>query len=129
MVYRIYVEKKPGLDNEAAALLKEADSFLGLKGLEELRTITADHVVPELRECTFRVACVDEGADGIGDGFFAVDDGGAGFSHTVDRSASLYGENRRIGPAGAFQMKDALFAVAGGIIRVGREGKGRQGVL
>ena len=29
----------------------------GAKGLEELRTITADHVVPELRECTFRVAC------------------------------------------------------------------------
>ena len=29
----------------------------GAKGLEELRTITADHVLPELRECTFRVAC------------------------------------------------------------------------
>lgn len=29
----------------------------GAKGLEELRTITDTHVIPELAECTFRVAC------------------------------------------------------------------------
>lgn len=41
-----------GLLNENGAPV----SF-GAKGLEELRTITTDHVLPELRECTFRVAC------------------------------------------------------------------------
>lgn len=30
---------------------------LGAKGLKELETITDDHVIPELQECTFRVAC------------------------------------------------------------------------
>ena len=29
----------------------------GVKGLEDLETITTDHVLPELKECTFRVAC------------------------------------------------------------------------
>lgn len=30
---------------------------LGARGLKELVTITDDHVIPELRECTFRIAC------------------------------------------------------------------------
>ena len=55
MVYRIYVEKKPGLDNEAAALLKEADSFLGLKGLEELRVLNR-YDVEDVEETLFRRA-------------------------------------------------------------------------
>lgn len=29
----------------------------GAKGLKELRRITADHVIPELEECSFRIAC------------------------------------------------------------------------
>ena len=29
----------------------------GAKGLEELRTISDEHVIPELRDCTFRIAC------------------------------------------------------------------------
>ena len=29
----------------------------GAKGLKEIETITDDHVIPELKECTFRVAC------------------------------------------------------------------------
>ncbi len=37
MVYRIFVEKKPGLDNEAQGLLREARSLLGLTGLENIR--------------------------------------------------------------------------------------------
>ena len=39
MVYRIYVEKKPGLDNEASALLADIRSFLGITWLERLRLI------------------------------------------------------------------------------------------
>ena len=37
MVYRVYVEKKEGLDNEARALLGEARSLLGIEGLEAVR--------------------------------------------------------------------------------------------
>ena len=41
-----------GLLNEAGTQV----SF-GAKGLQELRSITTDHVVPELKDCTFRIAC------------------------------------------------------------------------
>ena len=39
LVYRIFVEKKPGLDNEARALLGDAKKFLGIKGLEKVRLL------------------------------------------------------------------------------------------
>ncbi len=39
MVYRIFVEKKKELAHEASALLKEARSFLGIKGIEDIRVI------------------------------------------------------------------------------------------
>ena len=39
MVYRIYVEKKPGFDHEASALCHELKSFLGIKGLENVRIL------------------------------------------------------------------------------------------
>ncbi len=37
MVYRVFVEKKPGLDNEAQALLREAKQLLGLENIENVR--------------------------------------------------------------------------------------------
>ncbi len=37
MVYRVYVEKKPGLDNEARGLLNEAKNLLGIETLENVR--------------------------------------------------------------------------------------------
>ena len=39
MVYRIYVEKKAGLDNEARALLSEIKTFLGIENIERVRII------------------------------------------------------------------------------------------
>ncbi len=39
MVYRIYVEKKSGLEHEARALLSEAKNFLGINTLESVRVI------------------------------------------------------------------------------------------
>ena len=41
-----------GLLNEAGTQV----SF-GAKGLQELRSITREHVIPELKDCTFRIAC------------------------------------------------------------------------
>ena len=51
MVYRIFVEKKPGLDNEARELLGEARSLLGITGLERVRLLNrydAENMEPEL---------------------------------------------------------------------------------
>ena len=39
MVFRIYVEKKPGLANEAAALASDARELLGIKGLTGVRLL------------------------------------------------------------------------------------------
>jgi len=39
LVYRIFVEKKPGLDNEARELRKDARTFLGIQGLEKVRLL------------------------------------------------------------------------------------------
>ena len=39
MVYRIYVEKKPGFDVEAEGLKKELVSLLGVAGLTGLRLL------------------------------------------------------------------------------------------
>ncbi|MBQ7106006.1 MAG: phosphoribosylformylglycinamidine synthase [Clostridia bacterium] len=39
MVYRIYVEKKKGLDGEARSLLGDLKSFLGIKGLTNARVL------------------------------------------------------------------------------------------
>ena len=51
MVYRIYVEKKSGLDNEARALLSEISAFLGIKSVERIRILNrydAENITEEL---------------------------------------------------------------------------------
>ena len=51
MVYRIFVEKKEGLDNEARGLLSEAKNLLGLKNLENIRLFNrydAENITEEL---------------------------------------------------------------------------------
>ncbi len=51
MVYRIYVEKKEGLENEAKGLLSEAQNLLGIKNLENIRIFNrydAENITEEL---------------------------------------------------------------------------------
>ena len=51
MVYRIFVEKKPGLDNEAKGLLNEAKHLLGIENLENIRLFNrydAENITEEL---------------------------------------------------------------------------------
>ena len=59
MVYRIYVEKKPGLANEAAALKGDARTLLGIKDLEDVRVINrydAENIDGALFEdCRYKV--------------------------------------------------------------------------
>ena len=39
MVFRVFVEKKPGLDNDARALLNDAKTLLGIESLERVRLL------------------------------------------------------------------------------------------
>ena len=51
MVYRIFVEKKAGLDNEARTLLSDARILLGIRGLEKVRLLNrydAENISREL---------------------------------------------------------------------------------
>ena len=51
MVYRIFVEKKTGLDNEAKGLLNEAKNLLGIEGVEDIRLFNrydAENITKEL---------------------------------------------------------------------------------
>ena len=51
MVYRIFVEKKTGLDNEAKSLLNEAKNLLGVENLEDIRLFNrydAENITEEL---------------------------------------------------------------------------------
>ena len=51
MVYRIFVEKKDGLDNEARSLLNEAKNLLGIAGMEHIRLFNrydAENITEEL---------------------------------------------------------------------------------
>ncbi len=51
MVYRIYVEKKKGLENEAKSLLNEAKNLLGIEKIENIRLFNrydAENITEEL---------------------------------------------------------------------------------
>ena len=53
MVYRVFVEKKKELANEAKALLSDAKNLLGIEALENVRVINrydAENITPELFE-------------------------------------------------------------------------------
>ncbi len=57
MVYRVFVEKKPGLDHEAAALCADLRSFLGITGLTAVRILNrydVEDITPELFETARR---------------------------------------------------------------------------
>ena len=55
MVYRVYVEKKPGLDNEARSLLNDARDFLGVSSLERVRLLNR-YDLENLPESLFHTA-------------------------------------------------------------------------
>ena len=57
MVYRVFVEKKPELANEARALLADARTFLGIKNLTRVRVINrydAEEITAELFDYAIR---------------------------------------------------------------------------
>ena len=53
MVFRVFVEKKPGLDHEARALLESIRTFLGIRSLQGVRLFNrydVENITPELFE-------------------------------------------------------------------------------
>ena len=55
MVYRVYVEKKPGFDGKTASLKKELQDVLGVKGLTDIRILNR-YDVEGITEDLFRKA-------------------------------------------------------------------------
>ena len=56
MVYRVFVEKKPGLAAEAERLLRDARELLGVSGLERVRVLNR-YDAEGLGEALFETAC------------------------------------------------------------------------
>ncbi|MBO5743881.1 MAG: phosphoribosylformylglycinamidine synthase, partial [Clostridia bacterium] len=70
MVYRIYCEKKEGLDNEARGLLSEAKSLLGIKNLESVRVLNrydVENITEEIFEKSKRTVFSEPQLDNIYD--------------------------------------------------------------
>ena len=55
MVFRVFAEKKPGLDNDARALLNDAKTLLDIKGLERVRLLNR-YDVENIDETLFNYA-------------------------------------------------------------------------
>ena len=83
MVYRVFVEKKQGLDHEATSLCKEINTFLGIEALEKVRVINrydVENATAELFEYATRTVlsepqldCVASEIDANGAKVFAVE--------------------------------------------------------
>ena len=81
MVYRVYVEKKPELAEEAAALFREAVSLLGITALRGVRIINrydAENISPELFSAAEKTVFSEPQLDTVSDSFDAR--GGAVFA-------------------------------------------------
>ena len=55
MVYRIYVEKKPGFDGEAQGLLHELVDLVGIQNLTGLRLLNSTASMPSTQCCSSRL--------------------------------------------------------------------------
>ncbi len=68
MVYRIYVEKKAGLDNEARALAGEISTFLGISSVSRVRIINrydAEKVTEELFDYAVKTVFAEPQLDDV----------------------------------------------------------------
>ena len=97
MVYRIYVEKKEGVDNEARALLSDVRELLDIGGVEKIRILNrydAEDIDLQLfRECVRTVFSepqmdmASEGVDLMGARVFAVEYLPGQFDQRADSAA------------------------------------------
>ena len=70
MVYRIFVEKKAGLDNEAKGFLSEAKNLLGIENLEDIRLFNrydAENITEELFNYAVKTVFSEPQLDNVSD--------------------------------------------------------------
>ncbi len=70
MVYRIFVEKKTGLDNEAKGLLSEAKNLLGIDNLQDIRLFNrydAENITEELFQYAVKTVFSEPQLDNVSD--------------------------------------------------------------
>ena len=68
MVYRIFVEKKTGLDNEAKGLLSEAKNLLGIENLKDIRLFNrydAENITDELFDYSVKTVFSEPQLDNV----------------------------------------------------------------
>lgn len=97
MVFRVFVEKKAGLDNEARALLSDAKNLLGIDTLEKVRIFNrydAENITQELFDYAVRTVFsepqLDTASDGVsldGASVFAVEFLPGQFDQRADSAA------------------------------------------
>ncbi len=74
MVYRVYVEKKQGLEHEAASLRYEIRHLLQIKSLDRVRVLNrydVEHIAPELFEASIDKVFSEPQLDQVSDTFDA----------------------------------------------------------
>ena len=123
MVYRVYVEKKPGLDQEARQLLNDARSLLGIKSLSAVRLFNrydAEGLSRELFDSAIRTVFSEPQLDlarealDVGDAtVFAVEYLPGQFDQRADSAAQCIqilsqGERPRIRSAKVYALYGAL---------------------
>ena len=77
MVYRVYVEKKKGLENEANALFSEIKTFLGIKNIEKVRIMNrydVENITKELFDYSVKTVFSEPQLDNV---YFSLENDGA----------------------------------------------------
>ena len=77
MVYRVYVEKKKGLENEANALFSEIKTFLGIKDIEKVRIMNrydVENITKELFDYSVKTVFSEPQLDNV---YFSLENDGA----------------------------------------------------
>ncbi|MCD7859560.1 MAG: phosphoribosylformylglycinamidine synthase, partial [Firmicutes bacterium] len=123
MVCRVYVEKKPGLDNEAQTLLREAKQLLGLENIKNVRIFNrydGENITKELFDSAVKTVFSEPQLDNVSSALtledctlFAVESLPGQFDQRADSAAQCIqiisqGERPRIRTAKVYALYGEL---------------------
>ena len=137
MVYRVYVEKRPGLTAEADALAGDIRTLLGISSLESLRLLNrydVENITPELFDYSVKTILsepqLDVTTDTLPEGgiLFAVEYLPGQFDQRADSAAQCIqilsqGERPLVRSARVYQLNGKLTAEEVGAIKKSRHGR------
>ena len=126
MVYRVFVEKKPALANDARALCRELQTFLGIRALEGVRIVNrydVEHIGAELFRYAVQTVLSEPQLDNVsetlhaaeGETVFAVEYLPGQFDQRADSAAQCIqilsqGERPDVRTARVYLLRGALTA-------------------